>query len=315
MSEPYNGLLLLDKEPGGTSHDVVAQVRRVLGTRSVGHCGTLDPMAGGLLVLLIGEGTKLSHYILEGDKSYRLKARFGLRTDTLDTTGQVLSESEQRPTEAQVREAAQALVGDFEWEVPQYSAVKVQGQRLHEAARRGEDIQAPVKTMRFWDLKILGIGSDEAEFEIHCSKGSYIRTWVSKLGERLGCGAAMSGLRRLSSFPFGVDQASTLDRVKDQWDRRQLSSSFVPLNRALPNVKRVRIQGTDQTLLMNGQISHDLRAQLISQFRPGADELLQIHSREDQLLALVGVEKGKGFTIRRVFRPENPSGMSAKPLK
>lgn len=302
MSSPFHGLLLVDKDSGGTSHDVVAQVRRILGTRSVGHSGTLDPLASGLMVLLVGEGTKLSHYILEGDKSYRVKLRLGLVTDTLDITGAVL---EERPVQAsieQIEAAARELVGEFQWEVPLYSAVKVQGQRLHEYARRGEDVQVPTKTMSFWDLKTLKIDPPFAEFEMTCSKGSYIRTWVSQLGAKLGCGATMEALERTGSEPYELDRASKLSLIQEQWKQGSLSDCFVPMIEALPRVKRVKVKGPDQTLLMNGQISHDLRSMLISQFRPGQDELVQVHSVSNQLLALVGLEKGKGFTIRRVFR-------------
>lgn len=303
MSAPFHGLLLINKEPGGTSHDLVSQVRRLLSTREVGHAGTLDPLAGGLMVLLVGEGTKLSHYILEGDKGYRVKLLLGRTTDTLDVTGTTLEEKPVAVTESQLLDAARSLEGDFEWEVPMYSAVKVQGQKLYQYARKNEDVAVPVKTMKFWGLKFHGFDGVSAEFDIQCSKGSYIRSWVAKLGEKLGCGACMSELTRTRSGSYGLDQAATIPELGRRWHEKDLSAGFVGMTQALPAVKRIRIKGQDQVLLRNGQISSDLRTSLIQQFQPGSDELIQIHSaHESELVALIGLEQGVGFKIRRVFK-------------
>lgn len=302
-TEPFHGLLLVNKEPGGTSHDLVAQARYVLGTRSVGHSGTLDPMASGLMVLLVGEGTKLSNYILEGDKAYRATVKFGVRTDTLDTTGTILSESPVNVSESQIREAALALQGDFDWEVPSYSAVKVAGKALHAYARDGEEVRRPVKRMSFWDVQIVSVGADSLQVDLRCSKGSFIRTWIKELGERLGCGAAMSALTRTESVPYLLGQAKSMAEIRETWKQGRLPESYVPMDQALPLVRRIRIKGADQSLLLNGQISHDLRSMLITQANENSlNELVQIHSVSGQLLALVGIEPGKGFTIRRVFK-------------
>lgn len=303
-TSPFDGLLLINKDPGGTSHDVVARVRRILGTREVGHAGTLDPMAGGLMVLLIGEGTKLSHYILEGNKAYRGRARLGVSTDTLDVTGQVLREGSVTCSESQIRDVCQALQGEFQWEVPLFSAVKVQGKRLHEYAREGTEVQRPIKTMKFWGLEVLSISGAEVEFDLQCSKGSFIRSWIHQMGQNLGCGAAMSALLRTSSVPYTLERAMSLEQLENAWRGRPESlSCLIPMGEALPLIRKVRVKGADQGLLMNGQISHDLRSMLITQFRPGQDALFQVHSQESQLLALVGLEPEKGFVLRRVFRP------------
>ncbi|MBX2989241.1 MAG: tRNA pseudouridine(55) synthase TruB [Bdellovibrionaceae bacterium] len=304
MSEPLHGLLLINKEPGGTSHDVVARVRRILGTRSVGHSGTLDPLAGGLMVLLVGEGTKLSNYILDGHKAYRAQARLGVSTDTLDITGEVL---ERRPVNVpfeRIEQALRELEGEFEWEVPLFSAVKVQGRPLHKYARQGqgEEVARPVKKMSFWDVRARSLEPDLIEIDLQCSKGSYVRSLIHQLGEKLGCGAAMSALTRTGSVPYSLEDASTLDELGKAWSEGGELRPFIPMGRALPGLRRVRVQGQDQGLLLNGQISHDLRSMLITQVRPGVDDLVQVHSAQDQLLALIALEPGKGFAIRRVFR-------------
>jgi len=295
----FNGLLLVDKPSGISSHDVVARLRRILGTRAVGHSGTLDPLASGLMVCLINEGTKLSQYILEGDKGYRLRTQWGIRTDTLDTTGTILETREFDLTQEQVIAAAMTLQGEFELEVPIYSAIKVQGKKLYEYARNEDEVVLPKKWMKFWDVTPVAFGRDWAEFDIKCSKGSYIRTWVDLLGQKLGCGAAMSSLRRTWSAPYFVEQAQTLETLEAQAGE----SAFVKMESALPMTKRVRIKGQDRVLLGNGQISHDLRTQLISLFKPEEDQYIQVLAQEGgQMLALVGLEQGRGFVIRRVFK-------------
>ncbi|MDG0817470.1 tRNA pseudouridine(55) synthase TruB [Bdellovibrio sp. PAP01] len=300
----FNGLLLVDKPSGISSHDVVARLRRILGTRSVGHSGTLDPMASGLMACLINEGTKLSQYILEGDKGYRVRMQFGVRTDTLDTTGEVL---ETKPVGKLEKEMllheAFKLSGEMEVEVPIYSAIKIQGKKLYEYAREEKEVVIPKKVMNFWDIEFLGMGEDWAEFNLRCSKGSYIRTWVDLLGQAMGPGAAMSALRRTYSAPYVLEQAQTLELIEDCVKKGTFGPAFVSMEVSLPQIKRIRVKGQDQVLLGNGQISHDLRAQLISLFKPDEDQYIQILAQDSgKLLALIGLESGRGFVLKRVFK-------------
>jgi tRNA pseudouridine55 synthase len=301
--ENFNGLLLVDKPSGMTSHDVVSRLRRILGTRAVGHSGTLDPLASGLMACLINEGTKLSQYILEGDKGYRVRAQWGIRTDTLDVTGEVLETLPISHTMEQVVKEAMALQGEMEVEVPIYSAIKIQGKKLYEYAREEKAVELPKKLMKFWDVTLVEQTPEWADFDIKCTKGSYIRTWVDLLGKKLGSGAAMSALRRTWSSPYTIDQALTLENLEKIVGQGQEHSAFVAMDRALPMVKRIRVKGQDQVLLGNGQISHDLRTQLISMFQPTQDQYIQVISQEGgRLLALIGLEPGKGFALRRVFK-------------
>lgn len=301
--ETFHGLLLVDKPSGISSHDVVSRLRRILGTKAVGHSGTLDPMASGLMACLINEGTKLSQYILEGDKGYRLKAQFGIRTDTLDTTGTVLETKSVDLTKEQILAAAALLQGEMEVEVPIYSAIKIQGKKLYEYAREEKEVEVPKKLMKFWDVEPIAVGNDWAEFDIKCTKGSYIRTWIDLLGKNLGCGAAMSELRRTWSAPYVIAQGQTLEAIEAAVKTNGNRDAFVPMELALPQVKRLRIKGQDKTLLGNGQISHDLRSQLISVFNPEEDHYVQILAQDTgHLLAIVGLEAGRGFVLRRVFK-------------
>lgn len=303
----FHGLLLVDKPSGISSHDVVARLRRILRTKAVGHSGTLDPLASGLMVCLINEGTKLSQYILEGDKGYRVRAQLGVRTDTLDTTGEILEKTVVDISRDRILEEALKIQGEMELEVPIYSAIKVQGKKLYEYAREEQEVSLPMKIMKFWEVTPVEVGPDWAEFDIKCSKGSYIRTWVDLLGKALGCGAAMSSLRRTWSAPYFLPQAQTLQAIESSVsevsESGAWSSAFVSLEKSLPQLKRIRVKGQDKVLLGNGQISHDLRSQLITLFKPSEDQYIQITDQEDgRLLALVGLEPGRGFVLRRVFK-------------
>ncbi|HVK60668.1 MAG TPA: tRNA pseudouridine(55) synthase TruB [Bdellovibrionales bacterium] len=306
-----DGILLVDKSIGMTSHDVVSRVRRILGTRSVGHAGTLDPAASGLLLLLIGEATKVSDYLLNGDKSYEVKVRLGVTTDSMDMTGQVLSEKPVDVSSDQIREAALALSGTLTLKVPIHSAVKVDGKRLYKFAHKGETPEVvPDREMTFFDLKVLDVGSRDVLVAMSCSKGSFVRAWANHLGEKLGCGGTVEVLRRIVSAPFSVKDAITLEDLETKWNERTersghvLGSAWIDLPDSLPHFARIDIEGHDETLLRNGQISKGLQALLLQNVRIGeAMPPVRVISREtDHLIALLLAEKGEFYRIKRVFQ-------------
>lgn len=292
-----NGLLLINKPAGLSSHDVVSKVRRILQTREVGHSGTLDPMATGLMVLLIGEATKLSSYVTEGDKSYKVGFKLGITTDTLDTTGTLQSEKQVLNSQSEIDATALSLSGVFNLPIPMFSAKKIEGKKLYEYAREGQSIEVPEKQMTFWNVEKCGTN----QFHLHCSKGSFIRSWVSLLGEKLTCGAAMSSLERTSSHCYSLTDACNLEELSNK-SAEEISKILVPMDQALKGVKSLRVKGQDAVLMRNGQISHSLRSQLITRFNPETDEVIQILPEgKGGILALVGLEKGQGFKIKRVF--------------
>ena len=217
-----SGLLLVDKPTGMTSHDVVAVARKILQTREVGHSGTLDPMASGLMVLLIGEATKLSSYVTDGDKTYTVKLKLGIETDTLDSTGEILKTTPVVANYLDVLKAATQLQGELKLPIPMYSAKKIDGKKMYEYAREDVVIVQPEKVMKFWDLQpISDVKKDQMnpadhtyEFKISCSKGSFIRSWVAQLGHVLNCGAVMTGLRRTQSHRFSIDNAQSLEAMR-----------------------------------------------------------------------------------------------------
>ncbi|MFN7453576.1 MAG: tRNA pseudouridine(55) synthase TruB [Pseudobdellovibrionaceae bacterium] len=301
----FHGLALIHKEEGYSSHDVVAIARKAFQTKSIGHAGTLDPLATGLLVLLVGEGTKISQYLLEKDKSYEVTVKLGQETDTLDITGQVLSEKSVTSTEAEIQKAGESLVGAFQWPVPMFSAAKVDGKKLYELAREGKTIDVPHKEMKFFEVKYLGLREGSPRFSIHCSKGTFIRTWVDQLGKLLGCGATMQALIRTASTPYQLSQALTMSQLKAYTPQSSLEQSLpglIPLPLCLPQTPALRVRGQDEALLKNGAISHDLRRSLIQIFNPEIHQIVRVLGSQEELLAIIGLEEGQGFKIFRVFR-------------
>ncbi len=228
----FHGVLLINKEAGGTSHDIVSAVRRILGQKKVGHAGTLDPLAEGLIVILLGYGTKLSDYLLTNDKKYHFILRLGVVTDTLDKTGKIIEKKEVRTTKEQITQVLQKSQGQISLPVPLVSAVKVKGKKLYEYKRANQTVTTPLRDMFFRDLEIKNVQKETAEVVLSCSKGSYVRSWVSFVGEKLGTGACLENLTRLESFPFKASSALTLreveKRIREELCETDLKSTQLP---------------------------------------------------------------------------------------
>ena len=304
---PLHGLLLVNKPTGLTSHDVVAKVRKVIGMREVGHSGTLDPFASGLMVLLLGEATKISDFVLNGDKAYRVRVRFGVRTDSLDITGQVLSQRSVSLDPSVVMSAAFSLQGEFVWPVPLFSAKKVEGKKLYEFAHN-EQIpgEIPQKKMRFWDVQVLSTSADSVEVHLECSKGSYVRTWSSVLGERLDVGGVVEELERTASKPYFLKSALSLSEIVDNSQLIE-SPAFIPLAEALPSWRAVTIRGKDERLIHNGQISYDLERRLIVEQKLATQSqqvvgIKVLSAETGQILAILEATPNSRVKIRRVFK-------------
>jgi tRNA pseudouridine55 synthase len=304
----FHGVLLVNKSKGMTSHDVVAFLRRRLKLREIGHAGTLDPAAEGLLVCLLGEATKISDYLLNGQKAYRARVRFGIRTDTLDLDGQVLEESPVNLSHPQVLAATQKLVGSFEWPVPAYSAVKIEGRKLYEHARAGDDIALPKRAMTFETVQFQGWNSPDCEVELTCTKGSFIRTWADQLGQVLGVPATLAGLVRTYSSPFKLDDALSLEKVEAlSTDAIVSSPAFVPLEHCLQGMPGMSLRDRELRLLMNGQIPHELERRLVPEQRTlnnsGGEAYIRVLDGHDgQLKALLHLKSKASPKIKRVFK-------------
>ncbi len=297
-----SGLLLVDKQSGCTSHDVVAQARKVLQTREVGHAGTLDPLASGLMVLLIGQATRLSDYLMEGEKSYEVHFKLGVQTDTLDAEGEVTAVKDTSGlVEAATLAVMHALSGEFEWDIPMYSAKKVQGKKLYEYARQDQVLaERPKKRMDFVVVDC-GLHSRDSGWAIlRCSKGSFIRSWVDELGKSLGVGGHVTVLRRLSSGHHSVKQAVKQSEFFNLGNA--LWNQLIRLDQSLPHCPSLNIHGRESHAVLCGRLSFDLKSRLFPILDPERAPLLMIKDFDSQnLLALVGCSRDKGIHIRRVF--------------
>ncbi len=207
-------LLVVDKPEGPTSHDVVARVRRATGIRRVGHAGTLDPRASGVLLVLVGRATRLSAYLMERDKSYRGRMTLGVATDTQDSEGEVIERKDASGvTREDIERAAAGFVGDIMQVPPMVSAIKRDGTPLYELARKGVEIEREARPVSVHELRITGYEPPYVDFILDCSKGTYVRTIAADLGDRLGCGAHLSMLVRTRVGPFGLDLAVPLASI------------------------------------------------------------------------------------------------------
>lgn len=211
-----DGLLLVDKEAGCTSHDVVQRARRILRQKRIGHCGTLDPDATGLLLLTLGQATRLTRFLIHAPKTYEGTIRFGVATDTYDASGRIV---EERPIdgleEAAIDRGMEAFAGILEQQLPAYSARKVQGVRLYELARRGEEVPESSKTVTVYEFaRTGGLADGRLAFRLACSSGTYARALAHDLGRALGCGAHLAALRRTRIGPFAVESSLTLGELE-----------------------------------------------------------------------------------------------------
>lgn len=231
-----DGVLLIDKAPGMTSHDVVAITRRALDTRKVGHCGTLDPLATGLLIITIGRGTKIQDLLMSEDKEYVGTIRLGATTTSQDADGEILEEKPMPDlTRGQIDEAFAGFRGDFYQTPPMVSAIKKDGVPLYKLARQGKTIEREPRLVHIYGHEILAVNLPVIDFRVVCSKGFYVRTYAHDIGQILGCGGHLQALRRTASGKFRVDGALTVDELRtlplEQVAARVLS---------LPQVSRLR---------------------------------------------------------------------------
>jgi tRNA pseudouridine55 synthase len=247
-----NGVIVIDKPPGPTSRDVVEEVRRALGVRKAGHTGTLDPLATGVLPVCLGEATKLVQFLALDSKEYRATLLLGVRTDTLDTGGSVLTREEPRVTPGQLETVLGGLKGKREQIPPRYSAVKVRGKALYDWTRRGFDVEAPAREIEVYDIRIEEIRLPEVTFTVSCSKGTYIRTLCAEAGEMLGCGGCMSALRRTRSGNFREGEAVALEGLTREERRERLTAHLLPLAELLPDLAVIDVDPPLAEKLRNG---------------------------------------------------------------
>ncbi len=225
-----NGIILVDKPQGFTSHDVVAKLRGILRERRIGHSGTLDPMATGLLVVFVGRATRAVEFAESHEKEYIAGLRLGVVTDTQDITGTVLKTSDKSVSKKELSDIIPEFTGDIMQIPPMYSAIKVQGQKLYDLARSGVEIERSSRPVTIKKLEIIGEVDGDFVLRVVCSKGTYIRTLCHDIGERLGTGAALSSLRRTVAGDFSINDSHTLDELRMLFERGEIDKAILPVD-------------------------------------------------------------------------------------
>lgn len=306
-----DGLLCVNKPKGYTSHDVVQRVRRLLGTKKIGHAGTLDPDATGLLILAIGRATKLIQYLQEVPKTYIAEWTGGISTDTEDASGRVLERVEGLHLDLQeVKEAFASFIGSYEQVPPMYSAVKVKGKRLYEIAREGESIAREPRRVTIYDLSIIEPHLDQDPprilFEVTCSKGTYIRTLCTDIGKKLGVPSHMSSLIRMKNGGFHLSDSHTLEELEDAARRGEIERWLIPMEEALPFYPKVTLdEAWKRRVLHGGALTRQFPHQ---NWREG--ERIRLFSQEGLLLAIYRVTSGEEIIARpeTMLRTEDKVG-------
>lgn len=251
-----NGIIIVNKEKGFTSHDVVAKLRGILHTKKIGHTGTLDPDATGVLPVCIGKATKVCDLLTEKEKTYEAVIRFGLTTDTLDMTGTVLEEKPVHFTKDQLVETLAAFTGEIDQIPPMYSAIKVNGKKLYELARKGQVVERKPRKVTIYELELLSenLSENECTIRVRCSKGTYIRSLCQDIGEALGCGAAMKALVRTGVGRFQIGQALTLSQIEDAFRCQNPESLLLTVDSVFDQYRSCQVSEKAMRFLKNGNL-------------------------------------------------------------
>ena len=289
-----SGVLVVDKPIGMTSHDVVQVIRKGTGIRRAGHTGTLDPRASGVLVVLIGPAVRLSEYVSASDKRYQATIKMGSSTDTYDVEGKITNETSiEDLDEENFNEIIQHFVGEIEQTPPPYSAVKVKGRKAYEMARKGEEVELEPRTINVYSLDVLEWEPPEAVIDVYCSSGTYVRSLANDLGEELGTGAHLIGLRRTKSGQFTLRDAVPLRRLKEAFDAGNWYEFLIPAAEALSDWPIVELDADQVELVRHG---HRIPAE--EKF----NSLVRGISEQGDLVALLEIDEEKmEWQPRKVF--------------
>lgn len=286
-----NGIILADKPRGWTSHDVVAKLRGVLHEKRIGHSGTLDPMATGLLVVFVGRATRAVEFAESQTKEYLAGIRFGLTTDTLDIEGNVLTQSGKTVTAEELDAVLPSFTGEIDQIPPMYSALKVDGQRLYALARKGVEVERKPRRVTIFSLERAGESGGDLLLKVRCSKGTYIRTLCADIGEALGAGAAMSSLRRTAAGEFRVEDAKPLDEIIRLAERGEYDSVLLPTDTLFKDRPAFTADAEQRKrILCGGGFPAN-----------GIDGEYRVYSRDGEFLMLGSIKNGIMSTVKSFF--------------
>jgi tRNA pseudouridine55 synthase len=292
-NDSMSGVLVVDKPVGMTSHEVVQIIRRGTNIRRAGHTGTLDPRASGVLVILIGPAVRLSEYVSASDKRYQAVIRLGASTDTYDSDGQVTRTNPIEVTEEQFETELKKFIGEIEQTPPPYSAIKMQGRPAYEMAREGEEVEMQPRIISVYSLDVIEWAPPEVTVDVHCSSGTYVRSLAFDLGEKLGCGAMLAGLRRTKSGRFTLKDAVPLRKLIESFDSNSWYKYVIPAAEALADWSALTLNNEQVEAIRHG---HRI---------PGegkAGEMVRGITEQGELVALLEFDEAtKEFQPRKVF--------------
>ena len=289
-----NGILLIDKPAGWTSNDVVIKLKGMLHQRRIGHSGTLDPMATGLLVVFVGRATRAVEFAEADSKRYIAGLRLGVSTDTQDTSGTILEERIVNAGEAELYSALAKFTGEIDQIPPMYSALKVNGQKLYDIARKGGEVERKARRITISHIEVIGRDADDYILDVSCSKGTYIRTLCHDIGENLGCGGCMSSLRRVKAGVFSVDDAYSLQQVQQAADEGGVESLLLPVDSLFSDYPSYTANENQVWRIKNG-----------NDFKTAADDgRYRVYSADGEFLMLGLAENGIMKTIKSFFEVE-----------
>lgn len=287
-----NGIISIDKPEGWTSQDVTARLRRVFNTRRIGHGGTLDPMATGVLPVFVGRATRGVEFFEHAEKTYEAALRLGVTTDTEDITGTVLEEKDVSVTEADFLEVLGRFRGEIMQVPPMYSALKVNGRKLYDLARAGKEVERQPRPITIYELECLEFSGNEARLRVRCSKGTYIRTLCKDIGEALGCGGCMAALRRVQAGEYTIADSVSLDRLLSESEQgMEVEHYLKPVDSMFASFPAITLTPNQTKRIRNGNsFSHSAS--------PGK---YRLYSNDGEFLALAQVDDGVMSTIKSFF--------------
>lgn len=300
-----HGVLNIKKEKGFTSHDVVAKLRGIVGQKKIGHTGTLDPDATGVLPVCLGKATKLCDMLTDKNKTYETVLLLGKTTDTQDVSGTVLAEGDcTQFDETAVIECVESFVGDYMQVPPMYSALKVNGKKLYELARQGVEVERKARPVTIHQIRILEVDLPRVRMEVSCSKGTYIRTLCHDIGAKLGCGACMEELIRTKVSRFLIQDSYTLTQVQDLKEAGRLGEILVPIDQMFSEYQAVTIKKECASFVYNGNIF--FQKHLVNKCIVKSDEQVRVYDEEGRFLAIYQFDGEKRlFKIAKMFFDKN----------
>ena len=296
-----NGVINVYKEPGFTSHDVVAKLRGILKQKKIGHMGTLDPNAVGVLPVCVGKATKLCDVLSEKDKTYSATLLLGTETKTQDIFGKVVNKASEEEIDAldeeQVIKTIKGYIGDYEQIPPMFSAIKIKGQKLYDLARRGEEVERPARHCKIIDIKLKGIELPRVFMDVTCSKGTYIRTLCHDIGKDLGVGGCMEKLTRTQVDRFKVEESVKLEDIEKARDEGKLDDLILPIDEVLDGYSKCVVSDDAEKLVMNGNIFTSGDTKFKMNHEDG--QIVRVYKEDETFIGLYKYYAGK-----RIYKPE-----------